>query len=470
VAARRDAANEVEGALSRDNGAAKRDALGRLMSSPDTRLTGTHVYTWLKCPRAVALDLHGDRAQRRARTDAEELLLQRGRDHETRIVGPLGYPQPEYPERDFAAGARATLRLLQAGVAGVHQGVLSGPRALGIPDLLRKEPGASSLGDWHYVVGDVKSSRRARSDQVLQVAFYSRLLAEAQGRAPEYGYLLLKDGHEERFCLADYGEATDEVLALAGGLLDPEAARAERPFLSIACASCVWSELCTRELEAKDDLSLLQRMTRGLRATLERAGVSDCAGAAAMAVDGIARRTHLEPALLRRLKRAAEARVLREPLPEARGRGSPLPPLAFVHMARDAFEERVLSFALLLAGSASREAVPTSREAELAAFTELVAVVPRGMALAHFGSALPRWYAEASSRRAGAMALERRFLDLAPRLRGAATYPRQVFGLGDYVRCCLGRAPRGDTTGELLDLAELTRKLLEERGVDPSSS
>ena len=100
----------------------------------------------------------------------------------------------------------------------------------------------AALGDHHYVVGDIKSSGRPRSDQVLQVAFYSRLLAAVQEQPPEYGYLILKDGHEERFALADIEDAFEDVIERVEAVRrDPDS---ERPFLSPACARCHWSELC----------------------------------------------------------------------------------------------------------------------------------------------------------------------------------------------------------------------------------
>ena len=82
---------------------------------------------------------------------------------------------------------------------------------LGLPDLMRRVDGASALGAHHYEVVDVKSSGRARSDQVLQVVFYSRLLARLQGRMPEHGALVLKDRSEQRFSVADFVHACEEV-------------------------------------------------------------------------------------------------------------------------------------------------------------------------------------------------------------------------------------------------------------------
>ena len=168
------------------------------------RITGTHVYSYAKCPRLAALDLSLDRSERRAPHAWEEFSMQRGRDFEDRYVEQLGVVQPKYAPRDWEEGARATMELMRNGAPWIHQGVLLADDRLGIPDLMRKVEGASALGDHHYEVIDVKSSGRARGDQVLQVLFYTRLLAEAQQRMPDRGGIVLKTGAEHTFVVADY--------------------------------------------------------------------------------------------------------------------------------------------------------------------------------------------------------------------------------------------------------------------------
>ena len=161
------------------------------------RITGTHVYSYVKCRHLAALDLHLPRSERRAPHPWEEFAARRGRDFEDAFVARLPVVQPSYPERDFAAGAAATAALLRNGVELVHQAVLQTEDRLGLPDLLRRLPGASALGDHHYEVLDVKTSGRSRGDQILQVVFYAQLLAELQGRMPTHGALILKDGRED---------------------------------------------------------------------------------------------------------------------------------------------------------------------------------------------------------------------------------------------------------------------------------
>ncbi len=406
------------------------------------RLTGTHVYTYSKCPQAVALDLHEDRELRRPPTEVEEFVLRRGRVLEDQLTADLDWAEPTFPDRDFEAGAASTEALLREGVPGVLQGVLLEEDRLGIADLLRREVGESEFGDHHYVVGDIKSSRIGRGDQILQVMFYSRMLARLQGREPEYGYLVLRDGHEERYRYADYVAALDEVESRLLALR--ESRDGARPAFGYACQSCRWSEVCIPQLEALDDLSLLQGMTRGLRQMLEAGGITTCEAARGMPVELTARRTRLESTLLRRIKRAAEARHAGRPLREKRPAPAGDTEVAIVHMLRDAFAERVHYFGILYPATPDGEvfeALPPSPDAELPALLELVDRLPARTPLWHYGEAFPRWYEDAGWRRRESSELEAQFVDMARRLRGAAVYPGPVFGMHSHVAMALGVDP-----------------------------
>lgn len=413
------------------------------------RITGTHVYQLLKCERAVALDLGGDKSLRRPARPEEELLLQRGRAHEADFVAGLGWPEPAYPAREFEAGARATEQLLRAGVPGVLQGVLLAPDGrLGIADLLRREPGESAFGDFHYVVGDVKSSARVRGDQILQVAFYADLLGDLQGRAPGYGYLVMKDGREERFDLADFRPALQDVVERVRGLRErPELAR---PFFARACDACRWSPVCEAELHERDDLSLVHGMTAGLRTMLEAAGVATAASLADVEVAPLARRTRIESAMLRRLTRAAQARRERRPLPERIAKATKDDPPAFVHVLRDAHQERALYLGVLVpgpSGDAVHAVCPGGAHEEWASFRRLLEHVPPGRRLWHFGRAVPDWFERRADMRSGTW-LEERFVDLQRRVRSVASWPAPVFGMADLVRQALRRDPHREGRSE----------------------
>ena len=76
-----------------------------------TRITGTHVYSYAKCPRLAALDLSLPRKERREKHAWEEFAAARGRSFEDEFVAGLPVARPDYPERDFDRGAAATLEL-----------------------------------------------------------------------------------------------------------------------------------------------------------------------------------------------------------------------------------------------------------------------------------------------------------------------------------------------------------------------
>lgn len=405
------------------------------------RLVGTHVYSYVKCPRLAALDLHLPRSERRPPHPWEEFAARRGREFEAAYVQRLPVRVPAYPERDFEAGAVATLALLREGAPWIHQGVLASDDRLGLPDLLRKVPGASELGDHHYEVVDVKTSGRSRADQILQVVFYTELLAAVQGRLPTHGGLVLKDGREERFPIADFLAAQREVVAELRRLReDPALAR---PFLQAACASCHHDHRCLPELQRRDDLSLVQHMSHGARAILERLGCRTTAELAAFEPDGARARGNLDATLLRRLRRAAQARQRGAPVIEPRPR-SPLDPAAIVHLLADPFADRVLAFGVLYParedGAFRWAPAPTAAD-EWDVFRGLVDALPARATLLHFGDALPRWCETHTFARDAEVAIEARFVDLGQRLRTAAVYPAPVFGLADLVRAGLGRDP-----------------------------
>ncbi len=409
-------------------------------------ITGTHVYTLPGCARRVALDMHGDRALRRDLRAEEELVLARGREHEERFVAGLAaWCEPRYDRADWERGAQQTREFLVAGVPGVLQGVLLGDDRLGIPDLLRREAGASVFGEHHYVVGDVKSSSRPRSDQLLQVVFYAEMLAELQQREPDYVYLVLKDGEERRYDWKPLRAALAEVVERIGELRAEPATT--RPFLLRNCEGCRWSEVCLPELREARDLSLVNGMTAGLRSTLEAAGVATVEALAKAVVERLARRTHLEPAMLRRLRRAAEAAVAGQPLRERPGRTAAIHPAAVVHLLTDPFAERTLWIGIARRGERGGEprieevVLPESEDAAFESFCDLVTrVVPAGWSLLHYGRALPDWFERHAVRRRAPW-LEERFVDLARRLRGAASWPGPVFGLAEHVAFGLGRDP-----------------------------
>jgi predicted RecB family nuclease len=412
------------------------------MVSRMRRITATHVYSYVKCSHLAALDLHLPRSERRPPTAWEEFAAQRGRDFEARFVAKLPVVAPSYPERDFTAGAAATLALLHEGVDWIHQAVLQDDDRLGLPDLLRRVPGASAFGDFHYEVVDVKTSGRSRGDQILQVVFYSQLLADVQGRLPTHGALVLKDGREERFLVADYAAACDEVVGELRRLRE-DLARS-RPFLQASCSGCYHDQRCAQQLEAADDLSLVAGMSRGARAILEGLGCGTATELMAFHPEGAQKRGHLDATLVRRLRRAAQARGQGEPLLDERPRHERLDGGALVHLLTDAYADRVLAIGVLHPigeDGVLQYELPRTAADEWPALRRLLLALPASAPILHFGEPLRRFAEQHAFEPDAEPRLEARFLDLRRRFEAAAVYQAPAWSLADYVRLALGRDP-----------------------------
>jgi len=245
-----------------------------------------HLYDFAECEHRVALDATLDRERRTPPDEAMALLLEHGKRFERQVVEPLGYPAVDVVHGDWEGAFARTLALMREGVAGIDQGVLINGERLARPDLLERAQGPSSLGDFHYVPGDVKSARTTRSDAVFQVGFAALLLESAQGLRPDAGFLILGDGRREALDLGAIQFTVDDAVARAEAVARGEAATSE--FFSPACARCRWRGECLPRLEEARDLSFVHGMTRARRRVLARHGVKSIDELAASDVEALA--------------------------------------------------------------------------------------------------------------------------------------------------------------------------------------
>ena len=263
------------------------------MASPSrsrATILAHHLYDFAECEHRVALDATLDRELRTPPDDAMALLLEHGQRFEREVVEPLGYPAVEVVRGDWHEAFARTRALMSEGVAGIDQAVLIDGARLARPDLLERAPGRSTLGEFHYIPGDVKSARTTRSDAVFQVGFAALLLESVQGRRPETGFLILGDGRREELDLGAIRCTVDDAVARTEEVTRGEAATS--PFFSTACARCRWRGTCLPRLEEARDLSFVHGVTRARRRVLLRHGVATIdqlarADVAALAAAGV---------------------------------------------------------------------------------------------------------------------------------------------------------------------------------------
>lgn len=261
--------------------------------------SATDLVAFLECEHLSALDLRAldDDALRAERNEADEsqqLIADKGDAHEKRHLADQHAQGRQVV--DIAAGrgsisdrAQATLAAMRKGVEVIYQATLRDGCWVGHADFLRRVDGvASSLGSWSYEVADTKLARSPKAKFLVQLAFYSGLVATAQGVAPRQMHVVLGDGTERNFRVADYAHYLESLrtrfVAAIEGLLGATR-QAPYPVPCEHCDLCHWSERCERQRLADDHLSQVAGITRIQTTRLQEAGVSTMAALAALPAD-----------------------------------------------------------------------------------------------------------------------------------------------------------------------------------------
>ncbi len=266
-------------------------------------ITGSPIYSHFShpCLYRVHLDLFGDKEERTPPSAAGRYLMERGNRHEAEVFAHLKTSHPDDwaeigrdpaldHEDDIQRRIIATKAAMKDGVRFIMHGFLSSTPGdfytmtpgvgaqesefcfRGETDLLeRRDDLSSELGDYAYVVGDVKSSRNAKFGQKMQVAFYSALLAKHQGLLPPYGFIVTGDAQREEFSTTDL----QWILRL---FLEEEVAECldqERVSFHFGprCRFCHWRGHCEKVAETADDLSLVPGCRPAEKRALVAAGI-----------------------------------------------------------------------------------------------------------------------------------------------------------------------------------------------------
>lgn len=272
------------------------------------------------------------------------LLLESGRQNETRYVEKLrnqGLDVVSLQGGSMEERAVRTREAMRAGARVLHNGVLEGGPSLqtiaermatlGVPirfrgetDLLMRVDGQpSAFGSYAYRVIDVKSSRTRRLPQMMQVAYYDRLLEETQGVSLDQGAVIVYPSGprgepvEESFALAEVHPTLD--LFLEEKLRDVLLATPDTLgfHLTDDCRRCLWFDHCGKRARLEKHLSLVPGLRPSQRKLLEEDGIKTTEALAAMPeerLESLTRRRTASAGGLHRLHRQATALVRDENL------------------------------------------------------------------------------------------------------------------------------------------------------------
>jgi uncharacterized protein len=255
-------------------------------------LSASDLMRFQGCWHATTLDLRwlrrdeadgsgaGDEIGPVADDEGANLLQAKGDAHERRFLeelksGGIDVAEIETKRASFEMANAMTLEALRAGKPIIFQAALKGGAWAGFADFLQRVERRSLLGGFSYEVIDTKLKRTPAPSHVLQLALYSDLLAEVQGRTPEHIHVKLGDGRMATLRLADYIHYARRLRRrLEAFVADPPETRSDP---CVACGLCRWRERCEAEWEKTENLCLVAGIRRGQRMMLEAAGVTTLA-------------------------------------------------------------------------------------------------------------------------------------------------------------------------------------------------
>lgn len=230
-------------------------------------IDGTRVKEYFTCPRLPFLAFHRDRTDELPPTARLQVYFEAGNRIEREILARIDHEPIRFRPGDWNEGFLATQDAMARKVPAIAQGVLKLGEFLGRPDLLLRD---EALGG--YEVADIKSTMATKLSSRMQVAFYSRLLAQI-GVAPRFGHVIRRDGSKESFELESLDASLHRVLEIlqrqrATRTADPG------PHWREHCLDCRYREICAFDLEANDAIERLPGTTRAQVAALRAIGYS----------------------------------------------------------------------------------------------------------------------------------------------------------------------------------------------------
>lgn len=269
------------------------------------------IFQYAKSPHWIWYDIHGDQSKKTALSELTLRLIEGGVLHEEACVKDM---QKITVDKNLSEeeGAKLTLQYMQAGKDLIYQGVISyidgDVRLKGRPDFLKKCPGSSNLGDYHYIPIEIKNSTKCdKPDYKKQLMLYALILESIQGHRPATGRFINKSKIEvpcelTEKLLKDTNETIANILSILRG---------NEPPLKItgAALDTPWADVLFDNAVKKSDISLLYDIRASVISGLNSEGIDTLNKMAVCNVDSLPKIKGATTDTLRRLHTQAKSLV-----------------------------------------------------------------------------------------------------------------------------------------------------------------
>jgi predicted RecB family nuclease len=243
------------------------------------RLTATDVANHLSCKHLTSLNVllaDGTIAAPVWVNPDSEVLRQLGLEHERAYVQSLREKGLSIEEMLLGPESReATLTAMRNGVQAIVQANLSDGDWVGRADVLLRVEKPSALGEWSYEAADCKLSRTTKAETILQLCFYSELLAETQGTEPEKFYVILPHSkyEPESYLVSQFSAYYRYVKRSVKQAVDSGSTNTY-PDPVPHCDVCRWWKHCDQQLRQDDSLSFVHGASKLQRKELANHGIA----------------------------------------------------------------------------------------------------------------------------------------------------------------------------------------------------
>ena len=252
----------------------------------------TDIVNFLECEHLTELDLqHLETPLKKAVDDEQaELIKNKGFAHEAAYVKKLRVHHSSFIDIAAAGESRdarhaATVQAMRDGIEIIYQATFLDEPFLGYADFLRRVDTPSELGAYSYEVLDTKLARTSQGKFIIQLAFYSGMLARLQGTVPQLMHVVLGDGREEAFRVADYAHYFERLKVRFLARVADAAAAKTYPWPCEHCDLCRWRDICDARWTADDHLSLVANILKTHIRKLNDFGVNTLEALARLPLD-----------------------------------------------------------------------------------------------------------------------------------------------------------------------------------------
>ena len=278
--------------------------------------SATDVAHFLSCHHLLTLDraqAAGQINKPFVRDPGLELLKELGLRYERSYLDHLnqshGQRVVEVPTNaSWDEAVEYTLQALREGATAIYQATFQHGPWRGHSDFLIRVEKPSALGAWSYEAVETKLARSIKAGALIQLCFYSDLLAAIQGVQPEFMHLVIgRSMKPESLSVIQYIAYFRKIKR------DFEAAFNTAPDTypepTEHCDVCGWFSLCDRRWHDDDYLSLVAGITRSQRKALATRDVVKVGQLATLDLVGSSKIDGIGGAALLRINQQARLQV-----------------------------------------------------------------------------------------------------------------------------------------------------------------